>query len=458
MRKLIWRIRTAARRRRAASMRTRGPLAFKKAQREYVLSNFGPLEPGPGTSDDEISYFFRPNQLLVRDEYADQVRDILSYLGKLTDEDEPRRTDRERPAQPIGRGVIAGLRLVRLKPPGEGGAKLDTLDTLRFIQYGEEGPGVPWENQRGIKGLGPLAASLNYLLTIAGDAGMCPAKEPEPVPPCTSRFPPPSKDSAAGLGVRVVVLDTALDESVRQAHPWMTDVRAAGTANPPYPHQYDQHGTFIAGLIKTIAPAAEVLVRPVFETYGAALETDLIQKLNQVMTDDHPDIISLSAGTHTFENQGLLGLAVWNEQQLRHHKGVVLVAAAGNDGDREPYWPAAAPFAVSVGALNRDMTDRADFSNFGGWVDVYAPGADIVNVFRPGPYEYVETPEKKGQVVTFTDLASWSGTSFSTPIVAGLVAARMSHTGENGRDAAAALIGIARAAAQPGVGAVLMPK
>ena len=42
----------------------------------------------------------------------------------------------------FGRGVIAGLRLVRLKPPGEGGAKLDTLDTLRFIQYGEEGPKV----------------------------------------------------------------------------------------------------------------------------------------------------------------------------------------------------------------------------------------------------------------------------------------------------------------------------
>jgi subtilisin family serine protease len=69
---------------------------------------------------------------------------------------------------------------------------------------------------------------------------------------------------------------------------------------------------------------------------------------------------------------------------MRHHKGVVLVAAAGNDTDRAPFWPAAAPFAVSVGALNRDMNDRADYSNVGGWVDVYVPGTDIINAFPRG--------------------------------------------------------------------------
>jgi len=84
-------------------------------------------------------------------------------------------------------------------------------------------------------------------------------------------------------------------------------------------------------------------------------------------------------------------------------KGVVVVAAAGNNGDTTPSYPAYYTNCVAVAATDTDDT-LAYFSNYGKWVDVAAPGVSIYSTLKDNGYGYK------------------SGTSMASPHVAGLAA------------------------------------
>ena len=218
---------------------------------------------------------------------------------------------------------------------------------------------------------------------------------------------------------------------------------------------YDGHGTFVAGVIRSQAPEADIIVRNVFNIAGSQLESVFVPDLYAGFGYG-ADIFHLTVAAPTRCNFPLLAFEAWLED-LRQHKGVVCVVAAGNNGDKvPPCWPAAFPEVISVGALGTDWRSRAYFSNFGGWVDVYAPGQNLVNAFATGPYICQVAPFA-GEVRHFSGMAQWSGTSFSSPIVTGLIAARMARCGESAQEAAAALLAKARAQAIPGLGPVLLP-
>lgn len=374
----------------------------------------------PDDSDDvaDYLYFYRRGAILVRDEDVARVAEALDQEIEMLE------------------SLVAGITLLAVSSKEEVPQVLDRLDA-------ELGVGV---------------ATPDHVLYVCPRAGgrACPATEPEE-PKSRKPFPAVSKDQNAGSGVLVSVVDTGWwpDAATNRISPWLEGVDGdVETIDPDAIHEYAGHGTFIAGVVRCLAPAAEVRVEGFLTRGGAIFEGEMVVQLVDAVTLG-PDIISLSAGTVTRGNGASLAFQVFYENFLRHVKNTVLVAAAGNDSTREPFWPAAFPWAISVGATDESGA-RADYSNFGSWVDVYARGSELVNAFPTGTYRCNEPPESDDGVVRhFKGMARWSGTSFSTPVVVGLISQRMSATGLSARHAADQILAEARADAVPGVGPFL---
>jgi subtilisin family serine protease len=324
--------------------------------------------------------------------------------------------------------------------------------------------------------LGEGKAAPNHILSIC-PVSMCPADEPVPAPAGAAPYPGVGP-VAAGQGTSIHVIDTGLVDDCFVDHAWLYGID--GGPRLPHPEgvipEYLGHGTFIAGVVRCMAPGAAVYVSNELRRAGAITEMDLRDALKAVLAQKPlPDIINLSAGgtTRTGARSGKprshLGLDhVLGE--LRAREGLVLVAAAGNDNNDVPFFPAAladGEAVISVGALASDRLHRACYSNYGGWVNVYAPGTKLLNAFTSGSYTYLHAPEEHctsdaetpavDAMVKFTGMARWSGTSFAAPLVAGLIARRMSETSETNARVAAKKLLAEDARPDETLGRVLLP-
>jgi subtilisin family serine protease len=378
-----------------------------------------------------LDYMYAEGEILIRDDHLERVLEILEHrpLREL-EVDDP---------TPVPR-VIAGVtRLTALSERYP--TVLEALDVID-------------------RRLGVGIATPNHVLTVCPTTSHCPATEPEEVYADIEPYPSVCHDNGGG-GVQVYMADTGIVDDVVTAHPWLTGV--TGDPDPNQPSYvngtltippYSGHGTFAAGVARCMAPGAEITVSNVAFVAGSVLESDLIPGLTAALGRG-VDIFHVCVACTSRHDFPLIAFREWLGQ-LRRYGGGVCVAAAGNSGLRRLTWPAAFTDVVAVGALGGDWRGRATFSNFGPWVDVYAPGRDIINAFPVGEYTCQVFPYQD-QVRNFYGMAKWSGTSFSTPIVTGLIASRMSSTGESARQAAAALLAEARAQAIPGVGPILLP-
>lgn len=162
------------------------------------------------------------------------------------------------------------------------------------------------------------------------------------------------------------------------------------------------HGTMVAGLVHLVAPKATLLSVRAFAADGTSTVSQIVAGIYWAI-DHGADVINMSFSTA--QNSPMLQLAI----NAASGKGVICVAAAGNDGQSISVWPAAYRNVIGVGSTNNSLT-RSLFSNYGPVASLAAPGEALITTYPSSNY---------GLHQHFAEV--W-GTSFSTPLVAGTAA------------------------------------
>jgi thermitase len=212
---------------------------------------------------------------------------------------------------------------------------------------------------------------------------------------------PAAWNTEKGSGAKVAVVDSGIAAN----HPDLESKIAAQkdlVDNDNTAEDNVGHGTHVAGTVAAatnngegvaaVCPSCKLLMAKSGDVEGSSV-SDVVGGIYWSV-ENRAKVINLSLGSygHTF--------ALENAVDYAWQRGVVVVAAAGNDNTDRPSYPAAYDRVISVSATTQ--TDRkASFSNYGTTIDVAAPGVDILSTV-PGGYGLSD------------------GTSMASPHVAGL--------------------------------------
>ncbi|MCL5031472.1 MAG: S8 family peptidase [Bacteroidetes bacterium] len=196
------------------------------------------------------------------------------------------------------------------------------------------------------------------------------------------------------------------------------DFGGNGSGNNPTPdnnpiEDNPYHGTFVAGIASAVTNNG---IGVAGIGYKCKLMPVKVTQANQIdPTSNSPYVIFGFEGIkYAADNGAKVINCSWGgggysnaEQNVINYamsKGALVVAAAGNDGVSESFYPASYAGVLSVAAT--DQNDAVtSFSNYGENIDVCAPGISIFSTWQPNTYS-----------------SNGAGTSFSSPLAAGLAA------------------------------------
>lgn len=246
-----------------------------------------------------------------------------------------------------------------------------------------------------------------------------------------------TRQFASGKGQVVAIIDMAVDT----AHPDLAaavvpGARCVDARNAPCvpvaktdPARVSDHGTHVAGIVAAtagnsigiagMAPDAKVMPVEVIGSSGTGWTSDVAAGITWAV-DNGANVLNLSLATTAPGNDPVLAAAVANAVRL----GVVVVAAAGNDGPTDNFlaYPAAYPGVIGVGNIGVARTLQYS-STRGHWVDITAPGEVVLSTLPGNHYGY------------------FSGTSMAAPHVAATAALMLqAQPGRSAAEVAATLI------------------
>jgi subtilisin family serine protease len=214
-------------------------------------------------------------------------------------------------------------------------------------------------------------------------------------------------DYAQGTGVTIAILDTGVDTT----HPDLQSQIVPGWNfydNNNNVADVHGHGTAIAGIaaaagnngvgVASVSYRSKIMPMRVTDTTGNGYYSLMAQAL-----------ITAADNGARVANISFLGVSlsstVDSAAQYMRSKGGVVVTGAGNTGALRTDPPRD---SLTVAAATDEADARANFSSWGNYIDIAAPGVDILTTYRGGSYGWI------------------AGTSAASPVVAGTYALMMS--------------------------------
>ena len=214
--------------------------------------------------------------------------------------------------------------------------------------------------------------------------------------------------TTTGQGVIVAVVDSGSGPHPDLAENLLPGRSILGTVETQDGRDIDAsgHGTHVAGIIAAVAnngiggsgvaPNAKILPIQVLDQAGQGDARDVAAGV-RFAADNGARVINLSLGGATESSSLTQAITYAND------KGVLVVAAAGNGGAADkPKWPASLDLTLAVTAVDQ-ANNATNFDQRGEYIDLSAPGANVVST-------------AKGDYVTL------SGTSMAAGFVAGAAA------------------------------------